>query len=341
KLFLAHCKSCHGGPHFEDGTFRALAVAQFGPDVPASDLGRYDDVPPLLASPYNTNGKHSDNAKTGRLDGVARTEAQRGQFRTPTLRNVASTAPYMHAGQFRTLANVVAFYNAGGGEVAGIVKDPELKPLKLSDQQQADLVEFMTTLSDEPLPAPWAAPPIPATLDTALEQLRTDKLEVVADVIAKRVAQPVPKMKLGTAEGLIVATMVLVLARRPAVRALSAVMPRSVVELARAVGERGVSADEADAIARYLATVVDKLAFERLDVFDENHSHVTGREWQDIDYTGEAMTWESQRADWTPKGVTSFKRAAFIHAYFVGAEALPHWKRVYRPRGKMADVAAP
>jgi hypothetical protein len=39
--------------------------------------------------------------------------------------------------------------------------------------------------------------------------------------------------------------------------------------------------------------------------------------------------------------VKSFKRAAFIHAYFVGAEPLPHWKRVYRPRGRMADVTPP
>jgi hypothetical protein len=83
------------------------------------------------------------------------------------------------------------------------------------------------------------------------------------------------------------------------------------------------------------------LDFARLHVFDENHSHVTGREWPEIDYSGEGMTWQGQRAYWHPRGVESFKRAAFIHAYFVGAEPMPHWKRVYRPRGKMADVAPP
>lgn len=158
RLFLAHCKVCHGGPYFTDGAFHALAVAQFGPDVPKLDGGRADDVPPLLASPFNSDGAWSDDRTTGRLAGLVAPTA-RGEFRTPTLRNVAITAPYMHAGQLRTLANVVAFYNAGGGEVEGIRKAPELARLRLSEQQQADLVAFMQTLTDEPLPAALTAPP--------------------------------------------------------------------------------------------------------------------------------------------------------------------------------------
>ncbi len=157
KLFLAHCKRCHDGPHFTDNKFHALAVAQFGPDVPAIDRGRVDDLPLLLASPFNSSGIHSDDRKTRRLEELA--PAAHGQFRTPTLRNIAVTAPYMHAGQFKTLANVVAFYNAGGGEVTGIVKDPETRPLKLSDRDQADLVDFMKTLTDEPLPRELITPP--------------------------------------------------------------------------------------------------------------------------------------------------------------------------------------
>jgi cytochrome c peroxidase len=341
KLFLKHCKSCHGGPHFADHTFRALAVAQFGPDVPKSDLGRYDDIPTLLTSPWNANGTFSDDRKTGRLDGVERTEVQRGRFRTPTLRNIAVTAPYMHAGQFKTLANVVAFYNAGGGEVEGIVKDPELEPLKLSDQQQADLVELMKTLTDEPLPSSLTNPSPAATLEAALAGLRADKLAAAADVIAARIAQPRPKMKLTSEQGRFAANALKRLAVSPDIRALHAVMPRSTVELARAVRDRGVTTADADAIARYLVKMVAVLAFAALDKFDENHSHVIGRDWSDIDYTGEGMTWQSQQADWSPKGVTSFKRAAFIDAYFRGAERLPHWAKVYQPRGKLADVPKP
>jgi hypothetical protein len=179
------------------------------------------------------------------------------------------------------------------------------------------------------------------SLDDTLMQLRARELGVVADVIAKRVAQRERKMKLSNDDALVAAHSVLELAERPAFRALATVMPRSTVELARAVRERGVPVDEADRIASYLARVAQTLAFERLHVFDDNHSHVTGRDWPDIDYSGEGMTWQSQRGYWTPRGVVSFKRAAYIHAYFVGAEKLPHWKRVYRPRGKMADVEPP
>ena len=150
KLFLQHCQSCHGGPHFADGKFHAIGMAQFGPGVPATDLGRFTDVVPLLASRFNTAGPYSDGP--GRLAGVAQDEADRGRFRTPSLRNVAVTAPYMHAGQLATLANVVAFYNVGGGNVAGTTKSPDMRRLELTDAQQADLVEFMNTLTDTRVP---------------------------------------------------------------------------------------------------------------------------------------------------------------------------------------------
>lgn len=150
ELFLVHCKSCHGGPHFQDDRFHAIGVAQFGEHVPDADLGRFVDVPPLLDSTFNTAGPFSDGGS--KLAGLAQEPSQKGQFRTPTLRNVAVTAPYMHAGQFPTLAAVVAFYNAGGGHVPGVEKDAEMKRLALTPAQQADLVAFMETLTDTALP---------------------------------------------------------------------------------------------------------------------------------------------------------------------------------------------
>ncbi len=188
---------------------------------------------------------------------------------------------------------------------------------------------------------PLDAADAPRTLDDALAMLRARGFGSAADVIARRVAQRQPKMRLSESEALAAATALLELADRESFRALVAVMPRSTVELARAVRERGVPVDEASAIARYLVHVATTLAFERLAVFDDNHSHVTGREWHEIDYTGENMTWQGQRDYWTPRGVRSFETAADIHAYFVGAEKLRHWKRVYRPRGRMADVTPP
>jgi hypothetical protein len=145
-------------------------------------------------------------------------------------------------------------------------------------------------------------------------------------------------MKLTSEQALSAALAVLEVADDLSFNTLHAVMPRSMVELARAVRERGVTLDEAREIASYLVRVTTALAFERLETFDENHSHVTGREWDEIDYTGEGMTWQSQQAYWAPRGVTSFEKREYIHAYFTGAEKLPHWQKVYRPRGRMADV---
>jgi hypothetical protein len=186
-----------------------------------------------------------------------------------------------------------------------------------------------------------ASPGPPITLDGLLDELRAAGLAEAAEVIARRTAQPAPKMRLPDASAFATARALVTLAKRPAVCSLHAVMPRSTVELVRASVERDVGLDELDRIATYLVRVATVLDFERAGVFDENHSHVTGRDWPEIDYSGEGMTWQGQRAYWRPRGVESFKRAAFIHAYFIGAERLPHWKRVYRPRGKMADVTPP
>jgi cytochrome c peroxidase len=142
------CIACHNGPHFEDGQFHALGV-------PSPDLGRYNDVADLLGSPFNSNGAFSANVTTGKLTGLAKSDAQRGQFRTKSLRGVAVAGPYMHAGQLATLEDVVAFYKKGGGELAadaGIVKDAKLHVLDLTPQESADLVDFLKTLTGAPLP---------------------------------------------------------------------------------------------------------------------------------------------------------------------------------------------
>jgi cytochrome c peroxidase len=77
-------------------------------------------------------------------------EADRGAFRTPSLRNVANTAPYMHDGSLKTLTEVIDFYIGGGSSNPQL--DPEIKPLKLSAQDRADLIAFLESLTGE-LPA--------------------------------------------------------------------------------------------------------------------------------------------------------------------------------------------
>jgi cytochrome c peroxidase len=157
QLFVgkARCISCHNGPNFSNDQFHNLGVPQVGLHVPATDDGRFKDVPPLLASPFNSAGAFSDDANTGRLLGLTNPmpASTKGQFRTPSLRGVAQTAPYMHSGQFATLGEVIDFYDAGGGVPASGTKDPLVFPLQLSTDEKADLLAFLAALSGEAVPA--------------------------------------------------------------------------------------------------------------------------------------------------------------------------------------------
>jgi cytochrome c peroxidase len=120
RLFFgkAGCATCHTPPLFTDNGFHALGVPQVGPK--AEDLGRF---------------------------AVTADERDRGAFKTPTLRNVALTAPYMHDGVFATLEEVVAFYEGGGGQVPG--KSPLLRPFRLDERERRALVAYMVGLTHE------------------------------------------------------------------------------------------------------------------------------------------------------------------------------------------------
>jgi cytochrome c peroxidase len=148
------CSSCHFGPAFTDGSFHALGVPQTGAHVPAADLGRFTDVVPMLGSAFSTAGAYSDSPDAGKLTGLAQGDAQRGQFRTSMLRGLGASAPYMHSGQFATLADVVDFYDLGGGTVPdGGTLDVGVTPLSLSTQEKADLVAFLQTLDGQAVDA--------------------------------------------------------------------------------------------------------------------------------------------------------------------------------------------
>jgi cytochrome c peroxidase len=82
---------------------------------------------------------------------------ENGMFRTPTLRNIAKTAPYMHDGSLKTLRDVVDFYAGGGNSNPWL--DKEIRPLGLSRQERDDLVAFMEALTGE-VPAETGPPPL-------------------------------------------------------------------------------------------------------------------------------------------------------------------------------------
>ena len=159
KVFIGkgECASCHSGPNFSDDKFHALFVPQTGPKVPATDNGRFQDIPGLLGSAFNVDGNFSDDKTTGKLAGLSATDVTTmAQFRTKSLRGVGASAPYMHSGQFATLEDVVEFYKKGGEEPpadSGIAKDPKMKAIAFTGTEAADLVAFMKTLNGEPVPA--------------------------------------------------------------------------------------------------------------------------------------------------------------------------------------------
>ena len=177
RLFVgrAGCNECHRGATFSDFRFHNVGAPQKGTYVPAVDLGRYAGIDTLVKSPFNRDSVFSDKPQAQHiaaltpLDPTAPYHPTDGQFKTPTLRNVARTAPYMHDGAYATLWDVVDHYNFGGssGQYAG-TKDPAIAPLMLTDAELGDVVEFLRALDDGP-PLPTddfpegliAPPPLP------------------------------------------------------------------------------------------------------------------------------------------------------------------------------------
>jgi cytochrome c peroxidase len=104
----------------------------------------------FMDSKYHTVGIGYDQAQGVFTDvglGGISTDEFSGLFQTPSLRNVAETAPYMHDGSLGTLEEVIEFYNRGGGP--SLHRDPILKPLFLSAQEKKDLLAFLHSLTGD------------------------------------------------------------------------------------------------------------------------------------------------------------------------------------------------
>jgi len=158
RVFLGRggCVGCHSGSHLSDGTFHNIGVAQTGMHVPAMDEGRFSSIPPLLTSGLNAAGVFSDDRVAGAalLAGLTNPppESTRGQFRTPTLRDLEHTGPYMHAGQMATLEEVIAYYDTGAATPPSGTLDPLIRPLGLTAEERSDLLAFLLTLTSDPVP---------------------------------------------------------------------------------------------------------------------------------------------------------------------------------------------
>jgi cytochrome c peroxidase len=117
----ARCSRCHAGPVFTDDELHNTGVSW------GRDAGRFE---------------------------MTRLPEDRGRFKTPSLRNVVVTAPYMHDGSVDTLEEVVEFYDRGGGQNPNL--DSAIRPLRLTSTERSDLVAFLRALQGETITPPAA-----------------------------------------------------------------------------------------------------------------------------------------------------------------------------------------
>ncbi|MER9292100.1 c-type cytochrome [Mesorhizobium sp. M0510] len=148
KLFIgkANCVTCHNGPRFTDNSFHNTGVPPIAGLPP--DRGRIDAVRQVEADPFNCFGAYRDGdaSACGELRFMVKDGPQLIRaYKTPSLRGAATRPPYMHAGQFSSLDEVVAHYAKAAPSVEGT---SEVHPLGLSDRERAALVAFLKTLSE-------------------------------------------------------------------------------------------------------------------------------------------------------------------------------------------------
>lgn len=159
QLFIdqAACTQCHNGPLFTNHEFHNTAVLSFPGEVP--DKGRVAGVREVMADPFNCLGTYSDDASKNCAElEFARTGPELiGAVRTPSLRNLENTGPFMHKGQLKSLAEVLRHYNEAPRAMIG---HNEAKPLGLRSRELRQIEAFLNTLA-APLATPpkWLAPP--------------------------------------------------------------------------------------------------------------------------------------------------------------------------------------
>ncbi len=145
-LFLnkGQCVSCHNGPLFTNYEFHNTGVMVVAGQLPP--MGRYDGIRIARDDPFNCKGEFSDagNGDCIELEFARDTNELVGAHKTPSLRNVAETAPYMHGGQIATLREVINHYNEAP---VSMLSHNEAKPLALRAVEERQLEAFLRTLS--------------------------------------------------------------------------------------------------------------------------------------------------------------------------------------------------
>jgi len=151
-------------------------------------------------------------------------------------------------------------------------------------------------------------------------------------VLLSRYEQQDPKMKLSEAQvNATIRYLTELQTPTPELSNLQHTLPKTTLELLRSVQSRGVDLAEAEKMAKYMQGLLAKFQFRYVNKFDENTSHIIGRDWPEIDYSGEGMTWEKQRLKYMPYGIEDFKSAEQLARFFPVEAKLPYFNTVYQP----------
>ena len=159
QLFIgdAQCINCHNGPLFTNNEFHNTAVLPASGKLPS--MGRVTAVREVRADPFNCLGHFSDdpNMNCAELRFARSGDELIGAHKTPSLRNIALTAPYMHAGQMNSLAEIIEQYDRAP---LALVGHNEAIPLNLSRNERKQLEAFLHTLNGPLATSPeWLAAP--------------------------------------------------------------------------------------------------------------------------------------------------------------------------------------
>ena len=144
------CNMCHAGPAFTNGEFHDTGIPFFIRPGQV-DAGRHGGIKRLLGNRMNLLGPYNDDAKRSSAVGtrhVALEHRNFGEFKVPSLRNLALTAPYMHNGSLATLRDVVKHYSEISPDRLHSDGEAILKPLRLTEWEIEDLIAFLESLSD-------------------------------------------------------------------------------------------------------------------------------------------------------------------------------------------------
>ena len=162
------CVNCHNGPLLTNHEFHNTGVLTISGQLPA--MGRYNGIRQAKEDPFNCLSALSDAAEEDCLELIFAQDSNDlvGAQKTPTLRNISETAPYMHGGQIGSLLEVVEHYNEAP---TSLLSHNEAKPLDLKTSQVAQLEAFLHTFTAPLATDPkWLRPPASAYSGSANTQ---------------------------------------------------------------------------------------------------------------------------------------------------------------------------